>query len=425
MVWLWWAIYNLVILPLMSLVVTFSIPFNSKVRRGIKGRRKTLNRVARFRDGIFDRFGPLYWFHAASLGEFEQSRPVIEGLREVSPESIIAVSFFSPSGYEHCHHAAVDFKFYLPVDFPWLMRQLLRELKPHKVIFASYDIWPNLIWNCRRAGIQTTLFAARIVIGSSKQWPVLSSFYRYIYGAIGHVYTVSEADYQRVVHLLGKKSSTVVMNLGNPRYDRVKERSRRTLSTSARNGNNRTLILGSMHKEDHEVVSPIILECLRSERNLKVYWAPHEPLPQVINAIGTELTAADISWNRYANQCGMFENTQVLIVDGIGYLAELYSHGILAYVGGGFGSNVHNVMEPAIAGIPVLFGPKHSRSHEAEQLLASGGGFSIATSEEFRQILFTLLQNAEARQKAGLAALKVIEDNLGASVRIVKAILAN
>ncbi len=420
--WVWRLVYNVLILPFMVAVAYSLVLFNRKVRRGLRGRRRTLRRVAHFRETLYHRFGLLYWFHVASHGEYEQTRPVIEGLREVSPDSIIVVSFFSPSGYENCDHEAVDFKFYLPLDFPWVMRRLLRLLKPHRVVFASYDIWPNLIWSCQQAGIPTTLFAARIVPGSTKQWPVISNFYKQIYGAIRYIYTVSEADHHRVKAILSDHSSTVVKNLGNPRYDRVRERNHRGNSIR-RNGNERVVVLGSLHKEDEEMIVPPLLDRLRADDSIRLLWAPHEPESAVIDAIGRQLSAAGISWDRYGQRLGRFRDDQVLIIDGVGYLAELYSRGILAYVGGGFGASVHNVMEPATAGIPVLFGPRYSRSHEAEQLIEYGGAFSVSSKDEFQRHLTTFLEDEEARQQAGGAALRVIEDNLGATARTLQAIL--
>jgi 3-deoxy-D-manno-octulosonic-acid transferase len=421
---IWRFIYSLLFLPIIVIGAYALVPFNRKLRRGLRGRRKTLRRVSRFRDRIYDRFGPLYWFHVASLGEYEQTRPVIEGLREIAPECIIAVSFFSPSGYEHFDHDAVDFKFYLPVDFTWIMRHLLRVLKPHKVVFTSYDIWPNLVWACKKARIPTTLFAARIVPGSSKQWPVLSNFYRNIYGAIGQIYTVSDPDHSRILAILGSNTKTEARNLGNPRYDRVKERNSRE-GTRQTGHKHRTIILGSVHNEDEDIIQISLLELLKDNSNLRVIWAPHEPDPPVIEAIGSLLSEAGIRWEHYSHQLGRFRDRQVLIVDGVGYLAELYSRGIISYVGGGFGSGVHNVMEAAIAGIPVIFGPRYNRSHEAEQLIEQGGGYTVSNREEFENAVKRFLDDETLRVKAGESALKVIEDNLGATARILQAILAN
>ena len=423
MFWVWRLVYNLLVLPVMVLTAYALAPIHRKVRRGLRGRRRTVRRVAEFRAAHHNPHGLLYWFHVASHGEYEQSRPIIEGLRKVSPEAIIVVSFFSPSGYENFSHAAVDFKFYLPLDFPWSMRRLLKILRPHRVVIASYDLWPNMIWACQQQGVPTTLFAARIVPGSSKQWPVVSNFYKYLYGAIRQVYTVSEADHRRVKAIVGERSDTVVRNLGNPRYDRVVERNSNGLP-AVPNSRERIIVLGSLHKEDDAVVGQVVIDLLKQDKSLRVLWAPHEPELEVLEAISQRLTEAGISWEKFGRRLGRFRDHQVLIIDGVGYLAETYNRGILAYVGGGFSSGVHNLMEPAIAGIPIIFGPNHNRSHEAEQLIDYGGGVSVAGVDEFRTQLVRLINDDEARRLGGTAAMKVVEDNLGAAGRILHAILS-
>ena len=419
---LWGLAYNLIFFPAVILAYILTA-FNRKVRRGLRGRRKTIHRARHFRDRIIDSYGPLYWFHAASHGEFEQARPIIEGLKEISPDTIIVVSFFSPSGYERCHHPDIDFKFYLPLDFPWAMNQLLRILKPHRVIFASYDIWPNLIWACRRRGIPTVLFAARVVPGSTKQWPLLKGFYRNIYRSMHAIYTVSEGDGERLQAILGSDSGTRVKILGNPRYDRVMER-RKNNSSNGQN-RDRTLVLGSVHAADENVIAAPVIELLQGDGRFRVLWAPHDPEPEIVASLGQRLGVAGIAWAPYSSNRGHFKGSQVLIVDGVGYLAELYYRGAVAYVGGGFGSNVHNVMEPAMAGIPVLFGPRYNRSDEAEQLVAAGGGTVVANSAAFSDRLAHFFSDLDSRRASGAAALQVIADNLGASTRILQAIIGD
>ena len=417
-----WA-YNIAFFPFVVILAYSLVLFNRKVRRGLRGRRRTLGRVRQFKERSVDAYGPLYWFHAASLGEFEQARPIIEGLKEVSPDAQVVVSFFSPSGYENCHHELIDFKFYLPLDFPWVMRSILRILKPHRVLFASYDIWPNLIWACQQAGIPTILFAARIIPGSSKQWPVLRRFYRTLYRSMSAIYTVSAGDEERLRAIMGSPSSTTVLNLGNPRYDRVKARQRGTLAANGERSN--TIVLGSIHPEDEDVIYDPLLRLLENNGALKVIWAPHDPEPEVIDALAERLSSAGVKCSYYARSNGQFGDYQVLLVDGVGYLAELYYHGVVAYVGGGFGAQIHNVMEPAIASVPVFFGPRHHKSDEAEQLLSAGGGISISGGEEFGRQLTAIMGDPESREQMGHQAYRVIENNLGAAARIVQAILAD
>ncbi len=422
MFYIWWLFYNLLFMPILVLLAYLSAPMNRKVRRGLRGRRKSMARIREFSEQIKDSGRPLYWFHAASLGEYEQSRPVIEGLREVSPDAGIAVSFFSPSGFEQCAHEAIDFKFYLPLDFPWTMRRALRLLQPHRVLFAAYDIWPNHIWACRAAGVATVLFAARVAPTSKKQWPVLRNFFRHVYGAIRHIYTISDTDHARIVKMLGAASESDVRSMGNPRYDRVAARNSNGEALK-RKHDERIIILGSLHKGDHQVIAPVIIGLLKQDPHLKVVWAPHDPEPEVLDSIEAELSDREISWERYGRRFGRFRDKQVLIIDGVGYLAENYGRGILAYVGGGFGSGVHNVMEPAIAGIPVIFGPNYQRSEEAVELIKRNGGKSVGNQEEFQQIISGLLNDEAERERIGAIAIQVIETNLGAGARIVHAIL--
>jgi 3-deoxy-D-manno-octulosonic-acid transferase len=417
----WIVVYNLIALPILVASAYLLTPFNRKLRRGLRGRRKTIERVKEFRKSIGKK-SRLYWFHVASLGEYEQTRLIVQSLKEISPERVIAVSFFSPSGYEQVHDENIDFKFYLPLDFPWTVRRLLRKLKPAKVIFASYDLWPNLVWSIRAAKVPATLFAAHIVSNSIKLKPVAKSFFRQIYGSIRHIYTVTEGDHDRIKRIVGSNRKTDVRNLGNPRYDRAKARNSVDQAVFADDGT-RVIVLGSMHKEDHELIADPTIELLQADRTLQILWAPHDPDPDIIASIGENLSSGGIEWETYSHQMGRFREKQVLIIDGIGYLAELYSRGCLAYVGGGFGASVHNVMEPAVTGIPVIFGPNFQRSHEAEQLLREGGAFMTANREEWRVAAARLLSDEDARQNAGRRALEVMENNLGASTRILQAIL--
>ncbi len=417
----WIIVYNLVALPILVISAYLLAPVNRKLRHGLRGRRKTISRVKDFRK-LIGKKSRIYWFHVASLGEYEQTRLIVAALKEISPERVIVVSFFSPSGYEQVHDKNIDFKFYLPLDFPWTVRRLLRKLKPAKVIFASYDLWPNLVWTIRDSKVPATLFAARIVNNSIKLKPVAKSFFRQIYGSIRHIYTVTKADHDRIKLIVGHNRKTDVRILGNPRYDRAKARNRVDQAIYPDSGA-QVIVLGSMHKEDHELLADPLIEMLQADQSLCVLWAPHDPDPDIIASIGKVLSSDGIELEAYNHYLGRFREKQVLIVDGIGYLAELYSRGCLAYVGGGFGVSVHNVMEPAVAGIPVIFGPNFQRSHEAEQLLHAGGSFLVSNKDEWRETVGNLLANQEARQAAGRSALEVIENNLGASTRILQAIL--
>ncbi|MFQ6673833.1 MAG: 3-deoxy-D-manno-octulosonic acid transferase [Fidelibacterota bacterium] len=425
MKFIWQTLYNLVLLPLLwvgALVVSL---FNQKIRKGLRGRRGSLSVLRdRFRDGDPDRL--VYWFHAASHGEYEQVRPVLAGLKEVEPECFCVVSFFSPSGYENVMDSNIDCKIYLPVDFYWNCWKALRLVRPHKLIFAEYDLWPNLVWAARRRGVKTTLFSARIHKGSSKLWPVFKSLYRQVYGSLDSVYTISERDHIALRKLLGKPGRSIVRVLGNPRYDRVKEladqsSAQKTASVIERK---KRLIAGSVWPEDEDVILAPILDLMSELDEFLIYWVPHEPNSKFLARTTRAFDSAQIPV-KLLSQCrdGDFLTHRAIIVDRVGVLAQLYWQGQIAYVGGGFSSGIHNVMEPAIARLPILFGPRFHNSDAAEELIEGGGGFCVSSHDEFRSTIEKLLDDRDFYLKSSFAATEVIHRNIGSSTRVVRGIL--
>lgn len=347
----WKLVYNFFLLPAVYLVGWCLAIFNRKVRRGLRGRRKSLSILRDFfRDSSPDRL--VYWFHSASHGEFEQIGPVLAGLKEIEPDCQCVVSFFSPSGYENVKDPNIDCKIYLPLDFYWNVRRALKLVRPYKLIFAEYDLWPNLVWVAERMGIQTALFSARIHRKSAKVWPVLRSLYRQVYSSLSTVYTVSERDHHSLRRLLTKNNRPFVRVLGNPRYDRVKELAEKTPDNRPRFISTRPFrfIAGSVWPEDDEIILERTIEIMNKWRDLSVYWVPHEPTEKYVTR--TKKTFEDFSIDAVAlSHCKNEESQQrrSVIVDRVGLLSELYWQGRIAYVGGGFSPGVHNVMEPAIA----------------------------------------------------------------------------
>lgn len=421
----WQTLYNLVLLPIVYLGSVILSLFDKKVRKGLKGRRHSISVLKEyFRHEEPDRL--VYWFHAASHGEYEQVRPVLSGLKEVEPEALTVVSFFSPSGYEHARDPNIDCKVYLPSDFYWNCWRSLKAVQPHKLIFAEYDLWPNFVWCARRLGIKTTLFSARIHKGSSKVWPILKSLYRQVYKHLDSVYTVSESDYIAVRKLLGAKNRSLVRVLGNPRYDRVRELAEKSLTdrNASVTDRERRLIAGSVWPEDEEVILPSILDMMTSMDELYLFWVPHEPSSKFLSRTLKSFESSGLSVNLFS-QCrnGDLEHYRVIIVDRVGLLAELYWQGQIAYVGGGFSSGIHNVMEPAIARLPTLFGPRFHNSDAAEELIQLGGGFCVTSHREFQSTMERLLEDRDFYMKSSLAATEVIHRNIGSAVRVVRGIL--
>ena len=364
----------------------------------------------------------IYWFHASSHGEFEQVKPVLAGLKEVEPFSFSVVSFFSPSGYNHVNDEHIDCKIYLPFDFPWLIRKCLNVVQPKKIILAAYDVWPNMIWVSKSIGIQSALFAAQFSEGTSKLSPVIRNFYRNVYGSLSAIYTISEQDNKSLQRILYPIKHPIVRVLGNPRYDQVKQKadkftSERTESVLLRP---KRLLAGSIHLEDEHVILDSIVNLMQDISDLSLIWVPHEPSDRIVSEAEFFFRSKNFTTGRLGLKNPNEIETRVIIVDTIGKLSQLYWDGQVAYIGGGFSSGVHNVMEPAIARLPVFFGPHYKNFIEAKELIADGGGFSIENGMDLYQGIKNLFEDRVAFIKASYAATEVIHRNLGSATRVVR-----
>jgi 3-deoxy-D-manno-octulosonic-acid transferase len=422
---IWVVLYNLIFYPLLFLFGLIGSLFHAKLREGMKGRFRTIDRLRSFFQDV-EPSRSVYWFHAASHGEYEQVRPVLAGLREVEPDSIFLVSFFSPSGYNNVNDPHIDCKIYLPFDFIWSVRRALKIARPKKVIFAAYDVWPNLIWVARRRRIHTTIFAAHLARGTKKLTPGIRSFYRVVYRSFATIYTVQKDDYLRLQRIVKSNRTPLIRVLGNPRYDQVKARAdqitkERTISVLLRE---KRIVVGSVWPEDETVIAPALIELLKENEELKLLWVPHEPSPQYVEASLQRFRDQGFSTRTLKSKQHLkLDGAQVIVVGVVGVLARLYWQGQIAYVGGGFSTGVHNVMEPAIARLPVLFGPRYSNSEEAEALIEAGGGYSVKTSDEVYHRVRHLLEDTNDFLRASFAATEVIHRNLGSATRVVRGIL--
>ena len=395
--------------------------FNRKIRAGMIGRFRSYKDLKSFRVRI-GIAKTIYWFHASSLGEFEQVKPVLAGLKEVEPLSFSVVSFFSPSGYNHVNDEHIDCKIYLPFDFPWLIRKCLNVVQPKKIILAAYDVWPNMIWISKSIGIHSALFAAQFSEGTSKLSPVIRNFYRNVYGSLSAIYTISEQDNKRLQHILYPIKRPIVRVLGNPRYDQVKQKAGKftTEQTESVLLRPKRLLVGSIHIEDEHVILDSIVNLMQDINDLSLIWVPHEPSDRIVSQAESFFQSKNFTTARLGLKNPNQIETRVIIVDSIGKLSQLYWDGQVAYIGGGFSSGVHNVMEPAIARLPVFFGPHYKNFIEAKELIADGGGFSIENGTDLYQGVKNLLEDRVAFIKASYAATEVIHRNLGSATRIVR-----
>ena len=395
--------------------------FNRKIRAGMIGRFRSYQDLKSFRVRIGIE-KTIYWFHASSHGEFEQVKPVLTGLKEVEPLSFSVVSFFSPSGYNHVNDEHIDCKIYLPFDFPWLIRKCLNVVQPKKIILASYDVWPNMIWISKSIDIHSALFAAQFSEGTSKLSPVIRNFYRNVYGSLSAIYTISEQDNKRLQQILYPIKRPIVRVLGNPRYDQVKQKADKftTEQTESVLLRPKRLVAGSMHIEDEHVILDSIVNLMQDINDLSLIWVPHEPSDRIVSQAESFFQSKNFTTARLGLKSPNQIETRVIIVDSIGKLSQLYWDGQVAYIGGGFSSGVHNVMEPAIARLPVFFGPRYNNFIEAKELIADGGGISIENGTDLYQGIKNLLEDRGAFIKASYAATEVIHRNLGSATRIVR-----
>ena len=421
----WKILYNVILLPFLFLIILIGIIFSSKIRAGFLGRLKSKKILNTFIKNSKNDVKDVFWFHAASLGEYEQIKPVLSGLKEVEPNSYFILSVFSPSGYDYVKDDQIDCKIYLPFDFYWTIRACLLIVKPKKIIFAGYDVWPNLIWAAKKLNIHSVLFAARFSKKSSKGFVLVRKFYRDIYNSFSAIYTISNSDNEQLFKIIGKQNQPIIRILGNPRYDQVKTKSdkftkERTQSVIQRP---KRLIFGSMHVEDEKRLLESALGLLNDVKDLSFIWAPHDPSKKNIERIEDFFRSSEIHTNRLEDNDVNQVDGKVIIVDSIGRLSQLYWDAQIAYIGGGFSSGIHNVMEPAIARLPVFFGPEYSKFHEAEELILKGGGFSVESGAELFIQVKSLFENSSIFMNASYSATKVVHDNLGSSTRIIRSLI--
>ncbi|MFZ1730164.1 MAG: glycosyltransferase N-terminal domain-containing protein [Bacteroidota bacterium] len=419
---MWKFLYNIIILPPLWIAFRMLWLFNRKVRRGLRGRHTSLQRLR-----VFIRNNPArrrLWVHASSMGEFEQAKPIIEALRKRDPELVIIASFFSPSGYENnLRYRSVDAVVYIPFDTAGNARKFLELIQPTAAVFIRYDVWPNHIWTCRRMGIPVMLANATLRDNSGRLLPVIRQFHRRIFDSMDAILTVSPKDAAAFGRMKLQRPRIEVV--GDTRYDRVAgkaalSRLRMLVPEHILKGR-KAIVVGSSWPEDEEVLLPALFALLARDKELLCIIVPHEPSIDHLEFLEYRLNGS-IPSIRFS-YLQSWNGERVLIVDSIGILLPLYAVADVAFVGGGFKSNVHNTLEPAAYGIPVLFGPKIGNSQEAQELADAGGGFIVRSREEIEATLEQLLSDDLARSTAGKAAGRFVSERSGSTEHILTRLL--
>lgn len=352
------------------------------------------------------------WVHAASVGEFEQARPVITALREQHPDITLFVSFLSDSGYNaRKNFPSATAVFYLPADTPANAKRLIRLLRPDLLLLIRYDFWPNHLLEAKIAGAKLVLAAAVLRERSVYRNPLLRRFYRELFALFERIYTVSDNDTRVFRELFGSRQAETA---GDPRFDQVIRRSANTEKIARLEPFYRhkpVLVAGSVWEKDETL---LLQAWRRLENRPALVLVPHRVERENMNSLFQALEAQNIPYKADSDENTPFDpDRQVLVVDRTGFLAELYSLASIAYVGGGFGVNVHNTLEPAVYGIPVVFGPRHRNSPEAEALVRAGGGTVIHDEESLFQVLRRFSDHPTLREEAGSAAGRFVKTHAG------------
>ena len=416
---IWFILYNTVFIPLFWLLLHIAAFFNNKVRRGIEGRRGLLKKIDHDISKLTSK--RRVWFHSSSMGEFEQAKPIIAALRKKYHDINIIVTFFSPSGYDHSkNYKLTDIITYIPFDTTANARHFLNLTQPTAAVFVRYDVWPNYVWELHARRIPVFIANATMRTTSARFYPLLKNFHRLLFNNFESIFTVSTKDADAFAHF-GLTHPSVEM-IGDTRYDQVWQRStdakKKHLLPPAILKGKKLLLAGSTWPEDEEILIPSIKKILQYDTDVLAILVPHEPTEDALEdieiKIGSKPRAIRFSdLNDYANE-------RIILVDSIGILMALYQYARVAYVGGSFRQGIHNVLEPAVYGIPVVFGPKHTNSYEAMELARRGGGFTINDQQDCYRTFRTLLDDEKTNALAGSLALTLVKENIGATDRFIQ-----
>ena len=402
-------IYNLFVLPIIiSLSIILSL-FNKKIRKGFLGRFQSISSLKSFNS---EKFSNIYWFHSSSYGEYQQVETLIDKLKKSDPNIGIVTSFFSPSGFENVKDNNIDLKIYLPFDFILTSYKALKLVKPKKIFFTSSDFWPSFLFVANNLNITTILTSARY-----------RNSYKIFLNMFDKIFCISENDYQLMKRNIVNDKITVT---GNPRYDRILNNLNNVkYKIKPDIKENKVLILASMWMEDNKIIFENLIGSSLINNFEKIIIVPHEISEKYINYYCSALKERNFTFkviDSYQN----FEtfSEKFIIVNKVGFLSKLYMQTSITYVGGGFSkSGIHNIIEPAAASNPVIFGPNFLNSNklDAQGLINISGGFSIESFNVFKEKINWLL-NIENFKYSSDRCKSFVMENSGSTEKIIEVI---
>jgi 3-deoxy-D-manno-octulosonic-acid transferase len=403
-------LYNLVLI-LASQILKILALFSPKIKLFVDGRKdvfRTLVRKINSEDKSI-------WFHAASLGEFEQGLPVMEKIKEEFPNHKIIVTFFSPSGYEvRKNNTVADVTVYLPLDTKSNAKQFLKLVHPELVFFIKYEYWPNYLNELKKAEIKTYLISG-IFRKNQAFFKWYGGFYRNALKTFDYFFVQNESS-KILLQSLGYQNVKIS---GDTRFDRVVSilEGDNTLGFIKRFKNKKTtIVIGSSWPKDESLLVNFINQ---TNADVKFIIAPHNIKSDQIQELKNSITKKTILFSEKENQ--NLKDFQVFIIDTIGILTKIYSYADIAYVGGGFGNpGVHNILEPATFGIPIVVGPNYSHFPEATALVHQEGCVSISNQIELDDALNNLISNEDIRHEKGHICETFVQINIGATDVILR-----
>lgn len=408
-------LYNLSIF-IYSILIKLASPFNLKARQINKGRQRTFKELA----SQINHQRPLIWVHCASLGEFEQGRPLIEAIKKDHPNYQIFLTFFSPSGYEiRKNYDLADYICYLPADTRSNAKKLIKLINPEKVFFVKYEFWFHYINELKKKNIPlylvSAIFRENQLFFKNSPW---ARWYRKMLLGFTHFF-VQDDQSVALLATLGIKNTS---RAGDTRFDRV--------AGIARNGKQLPLIekfkadqllvvAGSSWKPDEELLAGYI----HGHPDIKFIIAPHETKKMNIDRLKNLLKTSVVCYTEANSET--IQNHQVLIIDTIGLLSSIYRYANVAYIGGGFGVGIHNTLEAAIFGMPILFGPNYLKFNEATSMVKLQVAYPVNNFDELNSILGNLLSDASKRESIASRCINYTEQNLGATKTIMNSVFNN
>lgn len=402
-------LYNLAIQSL-SLGARFASLFNQKARALVSGRKNLLTSV---QHSLVSNRSPIIWIHCASLGEFEQGRPIIERLRKEFDNHKILLTFFSPSGYEvRKNYPGADYIFYLPFDTPSNARKWVEVTNPVLAIFIKYEFWYNYSGELRKARIPL-ISASAIFREDQVFFKNIGTPMRKVLRNFDHFFVQNQVS-AKLLHGIGITNVTIA---GDTRFDRVYEitSSRESILIAEKfKSNDKVMVAGSCWHEDMEVLAPFI-----TETPIKFIIAPHEITEAFLTEIERSIVGKTIRFSKVNNETDL-EGAKVLLIDNVGMLSKLYRYGEFAFVGGAFGKGLHNILEAACYGIPVFFGNKnYQKFNEAQELIMHGGAFEVNDFADLRS-KYELVNTPENFMLACEVTRNYVLNNLGATEKVLQ-----